>query len=118
MINEGYIPSIQRKINFRGPKSVRKVDLLILVFIDFYVPPLTPRLNSADTWLQLSENITLFAVCHICTGVIKKETYIRVYARCLGAGTGRNLVATRPVRISPGVNISPSTETLNFLRER
>jgi hypothetical protein len=27
-----------------------------------------------ETPLQLSENITLFAVCHIYTGVISKET--------------------------------------------
>jgi hypothetical protein len=37
---------------------------------------LTPRLNSTETSLQLSENTTLFAVCRIYTGVISKETYI------------------------------------------
>jgi hypothetical protein len=54
--------------------SIRKVDDLSLIFIDFYVPALTPHLNSSETSLQLSENITLFVVCRIYTGVISKET--------------------------------------------
>jgi hypothetical protein len=53
---------------------MRKVDVLSLIFIDIYVPVHTPRLNSTETSLQLSENITLFAVCRIYTGVISKET--------------------------------------------
>jgi hypothetical protein len=52
---------------------MRKVDGVSL--IDFYVPALTPRLNSTETSLQLSENIIIFAVCRIYTGVISKETY-------------------------------------------
>jgi hypothetical protein len=43
-----------------------------LFFIDFYVPALT-RLNSINTSLQLPENITLFAVSRIYTGVSSKE---------------------------------------------
>jgi hypothetical protein len=43
----------------RGPKSLREVDGPSLILIDFYVPALTPRLNSTETSLQLSENITL-----------------------------------------------------------
>jgi hypothetical protein len=72
MIGEGDIPSIQCKMSLMGPKSMRKVDGLSLIFIDFYV---SPRLNSTETSLQLSENITLFAVCRIYlyTGVISKE---------------------------------------------
>jgi hypothetical protein len=35
MIDEGDIPFIQRKINLSGPQSVRKVDGLSLIFIDF-----------------------------------------------------------------------------------
>jgi hypothetical protein len=46
---------------------MRKVDGLTLIFIDFYVPALTPSLNSTETSLQLSGNITLFTVCHIYT---------------------------------------------------
>jgi hypothetical protein len=74
MIDEGDILSIQCKKNLRGPKSGRKVDGLSLIFIDFYVTTLTPSLNSTDTSLQLSENITLFAVCRIYRGVISEET--------------------------------------------
>jgi hypothetical protein len=74
MTDKGDIPFIQCKMNLGGPKSMRKVDGLSLMFIDFYVPAHTPLLNSTETWLQLSENITVFAVCRIDTGVIKKET--------------------------------------------
>jgi hypothetical protein len=61
-------------MGLRGPKSMRKVDGLSHIFIDFYVPALTPRLISMESSLQLSENITIFAVCCIYTGVISKET--------------------------------------------
>jgi hypothetical protein len=37
MIDEGALPSM----SLRGPKPVRKVDGLSLVFIDFFVPALT-----------------------------------------------------------------------------
>jgi hypothetical protein len=55
----------------QGPKSMRKVDGPSLISIYFYVPALTPRLSNTET--SLSENITLFAVCRIYTGVINKE---------------------------------------------
>jgi hypothetical protein len=51
MIDKGDIPSIQYKISFRGPKSVRKVDGLSLIFTDFYVPELKPHLNSTESTL-------------------------------------------------------------------
>jgi hypothetical protein len=104
MIEEGDIPSIQCKISLRRPKSMRKVNFVTLVFIFFYISALTPRLNRTDSLLQLSENINIFAVCRICTGATKEETYIDT--RCLGLiiyihdtvwGTGRNLVAPLPV---------------------
>jgi hypothetical protein len=77
MIDEGDIPSIHCKMSLRGPNCMRKVDGLSLIFIGFYVPVLTPRLNNTETLFQLSENRTLFAVCPIYTGVIGKDT-------CLG----------------------------------
>jgi hypothetical protein len=40
MIDKGDIPSIQCKMSLGGPKSMRKVDGLSLIFIDFYVPAL------------------------------------------------------------------------------
>jgi hypothetical protein len=58
MIDEGDIPSIRCKMNIKRPKSMTKVDGLSLLFIDFYVPALIPRLNSTETSLQLSEKIT------------------------------------------------------------
>jgi hypothetical protein len=91
MIVKGDIPSIQYKVILRGPKSVKKVDGLSLIFIDFYVPALIPHLNGTETSLQLSEYITLFAVCCIYTG---KET--KIDTRCLGhinyTGYPRSLV--------------------------
>jgi hypothetical protein len=51
---------------------MREVDRLSLLFIDFYVPVLTPRLDRIKTALQLSENIALLAFCRIETGVIKE----------------------------------------------
>jgi hypothetical protein len=74
MIDEEGVLSIQCKMSVRGPKSMRKTNGLILILIDFYVPTLTPRLNSTDTSLQLSENLTPFAACRIYTSVISKET--------------------------------------------
>jgi hypothetical protein len=74
MIDEGDIPSVQCKMSLRGPKSIRKVDGLSLIFIDVYVPAFTPRFKSTESSLQLSENITLFAVCRIRTGGISRET--------------------------------------------
>jgi hypothetical protein len=70
---KGNIPSIQCKMNLRGPKTMRKMDGLSLIFIDFYVPVFTARPNSTETSLQLSENIMLFAVCSINTGVTAKR---------------------------------------------
>jgi hypothetical protein len=69
MTDEGDIPSIECKMSLDG---------LSFIFIDFNVPALTPRLNSTETLLQLSENSTLFMVCHIYTGVISKETWIDI----------------------------------------
>jgi hypothetical protein len=40
---------------------MREVDCLSLVFIDFHVPALTPRLDCIKTALQLSEKIALLA---------------------------------------------------------
>jgi hypothetical protein len=54
-----------------------------LIFIDFYVPLLTPHLNSTENSLQLSDNITLFVACCIYTDVISKETY-QTDTKCLG----------------------------------
>jgi hypothetical protein len=53
---------------------MRKIDGLSLIFIDFYAPALTPRLNSTETLPQLSAKITLLEACSIYTVFISKET--------------------------------------------
>jgi hypothetical protein len=59
IIDEEDIPSIQWKMSLSGSKPMRKVEGLGLIFNNFYVLALTPRLNSTETSLQLSENISL-----------------------------------------------------------
>jgi hypothetical protein len=61
MIHEGDMLSIQCKMSLREPKFMRKVNGLSLIFIDFFVPAYTPRVNSIETLLQLSESTPLFA---------------------------------------------------------
>jgi hypothetical protein len=65
MTDEGGILSIQCKMSLRAPNSMRKVDDPRLIFIDFYVPALTLRLNNTETPLQLSENIPLCGLLYI-----------------------------------------------------
>jgi hypothetical protein len=65
MIVKGDIPSIQCKMSLRGHTFMRRVAGLSLIFIYFFVRALTPCLNSTETSLQLSQNITLFALYRI-----------------------------------------------------
>jgi hypothetical protein len=110
------IPSIQCKMSLNGTKSARKVDDLRLIFIDFYVPALTPRLNSTETSLQLSENTTHCGMsytywCHQQIDLDRQQVFVayHLYICCTVWGTRRNLVAPH------GTDISPSTESLNVL---
>jgi hypothetical protein len=45
------IASTQCNMSFGGPTTMRKVDGLSLILSDFYVPALTPCLNSMETSL-------------------------------------------------------------------
>jgi hypothetical protein len=72
MIDEGDIPSIQCKMSFRGPNSLRKEDDLSLIFIDFCSSAYTTSQRN-ETSLQLSEVINLFAICNIYADVISKK---------------------------------------------
>jgi hypothetical protein len=74
MTDEKDVLSAECKISLNEPKSMRKVDSLSLMFIDFYVSAHTPHLNSTETLLQLSETITLFEIYHIYTGDTSKGT--------------------------------------------
>jgi hypothetical protein len=123
--SKGNISSIQCKMSLGGPKSMRKVDDVSLILIDFYVAASTLRLNSSETSLQLSENITLFVVCRIYTGVVSRDldghhVLERIIYMCILYNMGGRLEPCgTPACISVGVDISlPSTETLNFLWER
>jgi hypothetical protein len=58
MIDEEDTLYISVRWSSGGRKSMRRVYDLSLIFIDIYVPAHTPRLNSTETSLQLSENIT------------------------------------------------------------
>jgi hypothetical protein len=51
-----------------------EVDRPSLVFIDFNIPAFTPGHYRAEPTLDLSQNIALFAVCRIKTGVDSKES--------------------------------------------
>jgi hypothetical protein len=64
-IHDGDILPIHCKMNLSRPKTMSKVDGLSLILINFYVPALTPHLNSSENLLQLSKNTILFAVCRI-----------------------------------------------------
>jgi hypothetical protein len=103
VIDKGDIPSIQYKKITRGPKSMRKVYGLCLIFIDFHVSALTPHLNSTETSLQLSEHNPFCGLWHIYTGVISKVTpgvwgaSFMQSVQC--GGTGLKLVA--PLLVYP-----------------
>jgi hypothetical protein len=105
MIHEEDVPSVQCKMRLRGPKSMRKVDNLRLTFIDFYAPALIPL------------SIALRPRCSF----FSKETLI--HTRYLGVSFiyipynvgNRTEPYGTPGFIFLGVDISPSTKTLNFL---
>jgi hypothetical protein len=97
---------------------MREVDGPSFLFIDFNVA-LAPRLSGIKTALQLSENITLFAICGIHINVIGKEGQINTW--CLGGiiyvytlynvGDRMEPCGT-PACIFLRVDISSSSETL------
>jgi hypothetical protein len=118
-----YIPYIQCKMSLREPNSVRNVDGLSLIFIDFYVWALTPRLSRTETSLQLSEN-PLCGLSHIDTCHQRRDLdryqMFRVYRLCIytvQCGDRTEPCCTFAF-ISLGVDTSPCTETLNFLCRR
>jgi hypothetical protein len=62
MIHKRNVLSLQRKTSLDRSTAVRETDGLSFIFIDFYVPAFT-RLHCSKAALQLSENITFFAIC-------------------------------------------------------
>jgi hypothetical protein len=64
----------------RGPNSMRKVDDLSLIFVDFYVPALKVRLNDTENLLQLLRLLpSLLPValyrCHEQRGLDKHQVF-------------------------------------------
>jgi hypothetical protein len=125
MIYKGYVPSIQYELSLDRSKSTGEIDSPSLIFIDLYVPALTPLHHGSEVALQLSENIALFMVSGIYTRVISKECLM--YTWCLRETSFMykfykvvywTEACGTPTCISLGVNILPSTETWNFLFER
>jgi hypothetical protein len=73
IVDEGDIPSIWCKMGIRGPKFMRKVDGLSLIFIDFYVAALTPYLSSTKNSLQLLRTEpSLWSVAYIQVSSTKR----------------------------------------------
>jgi hypothetical protein len=121
-IDEGDISYFQCEMILRWSKSMREVDGQISIFIDFNVPALAPRLSWIQTVLQFSENIILFEISGINRSTIGKEDQVNIW--CLGSMIYIHIVqcwgqdgTLRHACISFGIDISPSSETLNCLCE-
>jgi hypothetical protein len=51
-----------------------EVDRPSIFFVDSNIPAYTPGRHSVQATLDLSEKIALLPVCHIKTGVVRKES--------------------------------------------
>jgi hypothetical protein len=58
VVYKGNDPSFQCKMSLDRSTLMEGIDGLSLIFIDVYVPVLTPRLHGSETALQISDNIT------------------------------------------------------------
>jgi hypothetical protein len=58
---------------FSSPPT-KKIGNPSIIVINLYIPALKSSSNYTETSLQISENITPFAVCRIYTGVIARDT--------------------------------------------
>jgi hypothetical protein len=76
IISKRVVLTVQCEMNLTWPNSMTEVDDPSFIFIDFQVTALASRLYRIQTALQLSENITLFAIYVIYTSVIGKEGQI------------------------------------------
>jgi hypothetical protein len=90
---------------------MKKLDGLNLVFISFYVRALTPRLNSTEMSLQLSENITFFAVCRI-RRCHQQKTYIDTRCLRLYSVMDRTESCGTLAYISPGIDWLNRTQSI------
>jgi hypothetical protein len=65
-------------MGLKRSNSMREVDDLHFIFINFNVLALAQFLNRIQTALQLSENITIFAIHDMHTCVISKEGHMNI----------------------------------------
>jgi hypothetical protein len=72
MILEGHVASLGCEVNLNWSKSMREINSLSLVFIDFNATALTLHLNCNKTALQLSENTIFLVIRGISASVIGK----------------------------------------------
>jgi hypothetical protein len=72
-IDEGVIPSIQCKTCLKRLKSMRKIDVLNVIFAVFCGPALKSRLNSTETSLHFSENTCLCGLSRYTVGAWGKS---------------------------------------------
>jgi hypothetical protein len=60
-------------MRYRQSTTMREVDPLSFIFINFYISALTPDLHCPETMMEFSNNKTLLAICRIQTGVVCKR---------------------------------------------
>jgi hypothetical protein len=65
VVYEENLLSFQCKKSFDWSTPMGEADGLNLLFINLNVPALTPRLHCGETALELSKNITFFAISRI-----------------------------------------------------
>jgi hypothetical protein len=123
MIYKGDVPSVPCTTSLDRSTTAGDIDGPSLIFIDFYVPALTPLLHRSEEALHLSENTSFPVVCSICTCIISKENQIELGIR--GASCIYELHKIGDMKAtcgtaactSFGVDILPSREALNVLFE-
>jgi hypothetical protein len=73
LVNDGNVPSLQGKMRLCRSSSMGETDSQSLIFTDFNILALTSWLQWWQAMLELSGNITLFAVSGVYTCVPHKE---------------------------------------------
>jgi hypothetical protein len=107
----------------RHSTSSGEVDRLSLPYIDVYIRALTPWAHSSEATLQFVDNATVMFLCRVYTdtGVVREQS--KVSPGAAGASFIYKMYSTRARTKPCGTlaaiflddEISPSTETLNFL---
>jgi hypothetical protein len=125
---ESNISSIQWKMGLRRSTNTRTVNPLSLIIIYINIPALTPGLHWAETalvfWQQTSPfDLSRTDKCRRQRGLGKHQVvgggpHVCIYLSMLYKVGDRTEPWGTPARISLGVDISSSTETMNLHCER